>query len=126
MASVTLVDAWFHLASDPSQYVVMELTGESDMTARPVSVRRYAGGRVRSITRPGVKKQLNLNFDLASRADMHVLEDWVGQTVLYRDPRGRRLWGVFAAVDEAEIPGAEDDTVNVNLTLLEVTFDESA
>ena len=125
MTSVTLEDAFFNLASDLSQNITMVLTGESDMTTRPVDTRRYAGGRVRAITRPGSKKQLNLNFELASRADMHQLEDWIGQTVLYRDPLGRRLWGVYAAVDESEIPGADTDTVNVNLTLLEITVDET-
>lgn len=125
MTTVTLEDAWFNLASDLSQSISMILTGESDMTARPVETRRYANGRVRAVTRPGVKKQINLNFELADRDDMHQLEDWVGETVLYRDPRGRRLWGVFAAVDEAEIPGADTDTVNVNLTLQEVTYDET-
>ena len=125
MTSVTLTDAWFNLAADLTQSITMELTGESDMTGRPVQVRRYANGRVRAFTRPGVKKQLNLNFELADRDDMHTLEDWVGKTVLYRDTRGRRLWGVFEAVDEAEIPGAGDDVVNVNLTLLEVSYDEA-
>lgn len=125
MASVAIVDAWISLATDLTQSVTMILTGESDMTSRPVDTRRYAGGRVRAITRPGVKKQLNLGFELASRTHMHTLEDWIGQTVLYRDPRGRRLWGVYAAVDEAEIPGAEQDVVNVNLTLLETTHSEA-
>lgn len=126
MTSVTIEDAWFNLASDLTQSITMVLTGESDMTSRPVDVRRYANGRTRAFTRSGVKKQLNLAFELADRADMLQLEDWIGQTVLYRDPRGRRLWGVYGAVDEAEIPGVADDgTVNVNLTLTEVTFDEA-
>lgn len=125
MATVVLTDCWINLASDLTQSLTMVLTGESDMTSRPVDVRRYSGGRVRAITRPGTKKQLNLSFDLAERADMLVLEDWIGEPVLYRDPLGRRLWGVYGAVDEAEIPGADLDTVNVNLTLHEITFDES-
>ena len=45
--------------------------------------------------------------------------------MLYRDPRGRRLWGVFGAVDEGELPGVGEDTVNVNLTFSQVSFDES-
>ena len=125
MTTVTLEDAWFNLASDLSQSITMELTGESDMTSRPIETRRYANGRVRAISRPGSTKQINLNFQLATRSDMHQLEDWVGLTVLYRDPRGRRLWGVYGAVDESEIPGADDDTVNVNITLSEVTVDET-
>lgn len=125
MASVTLTDAWVSLASDLTQSVVMELTGENDQTRRPVETRRYAGGRVRVISRPGVKKELGLNFELADRSQFHTLEDWIGQTVLYRDPVGRRLWGVYGQVSGAEIPGADSDVVNVNLTLLEITFDEA-
>ena len=125
MTSIAVDAAWFNLASDLTQSITMVLTGESDMTSRPVEVRRYAGGRVRSVTRPGTTKELNLSFELADRADMLQLEDWIGSTVLYRDPRGRRLWGVFAAVDEGELPGVGEDTVNVNLTLSQTTFDEA-
>ncbi len=124
MTTLTLEDAWISLASDLSQSVTMELTGQSNMPSRPVEVRRYAGGRTRVITRPGVKKAINANFELANRADMLILEDWIGLPVLYRDPVGRRLWCVFGAVDESEIPGASLDTVNVNLTLQEITWDE--
>jgi len=125
VTSIVIDDGWFSLASDLTKSVTMVLTGESDMTSRPVDVRRYAGGRVRSVTRPGTTKLLNLSFELADRSDMYQLEDWIGTTVLYRDPRGRRLWGVFGAVDEGELPGVGADTVNVNLTFSQVTFDES-
>jgi len=125
VTSIAIDAAWFNLASDLTQSITMVLTGESDMTSRPVEVRRYAGGRVRSVTRPGTTKLLSLSFELADRADMYQLEDWLGSTVLYRDPRGRRLWGVFAAVDEGELPGVGEDTVNVNLTFTQTTFDES-
>ena len=125
MTSIVVDAAWFNLASDLTQSITMVLTGESDMTSRPVEVRRYAGGRVRSVTRPGTTKLLNLSFELADRADMLQLEDWIGTTVLYRDPRGRRLWGVFGAVDEGELPGVGEDTVNVNLTFSQITFDEA-
>ena len=126
MTSIAIDAAWFNLASDLTQSITMVLTGASDVTSRPVEVRRYAGGRVRSVTRPGTTKLLSLSFELADRADMYQLEDWLGTTVLYRDPRGRRLWGVFAAVDEGELPGVGEDTVNVNLTFTQTTFDESA
>ena len=125
MTSIAIDAAWFNLASDLTQSITMVLTGESDVTSRPVDVRRYAGGRVRSVTRPGTTKLLSLSFELADRADMYQLEDWLGSTVLYRDPRGRRLWGVFGAVDEGELPGVGEDTVNVNLTFTQTTFDES-
>ena len=127
MTSIVVDAAWFNLASDLTKSITMVLTGESDMTSRPVDTRRYAGGRVRSVTRPGIKKQINASFELADRADRYQLEDWIGVTVLYRDPRGRRLWCVFGAVDESEIPGVADgDILNVNLTLSEITFDEVA
>lgn len=124
--SVTLEDAWFNLAADLSQSVTMVLTGESGSTARPTETRRYAGGRVRSITRSGSKRELPVDFQLADRSDLNTLEDWVGKTVLYRDPVGLRMFCVFAEVGWSEIPGVEDGSVNVNLTLSEVTYDESA
>lgn len=122
MASVTLADSWFHLASDPDTYVKMVLTGESDQAARPVETRRYAGGRVRVITRPGVKKELGLNFELADRADLATLESWIGEEVMFRDVFGRLIVGVYGMVSSDEIRGAEVDVVNINLTLSEVTY----
>ena len=125
MAAVTLTDAWFNLAADLTQSITLELTGESDSSRRPVATRRYAGGRVRSITRPGTKAELSLDFQLASRADYEQLIDWLGQPVLYRDPRGRRLWGVFSEVAGRERPGVDVDIIDVNLTLIEISYDEA-
>lgn len=122
MASVTLTDAWFHLADDPAQFVVMVLTGESDMTRRPTEVRRYAGGRVRAVTRRGRTKRLNLNFELAERADLEQLEEWIGEVVMFRDPLGRLVFGVYGAVEGGEIPGTDGTVLKVNLTLDEVTY----
>lgn len=124
MAEITLTDATFNLASDLTDELTVVLTGETDASRRPATTRRYSAGRVRAITRPGVKKELGLSFDLATRAQLDTLVGWVGQTVLYRDPLGRRMWGVFGEVQANEIPGVDGDSVNVNLTLSEITFDE--
>lgn len=124
MASVTLEDAWFHLASDLSDSIRMDLTGESDDTARPVDVRRYAGGRVRAIVRPAAKKQLSLTFELADRADYDQLLAWAGETVMYRDTRGRKVFGVYGVVSGVELPGVGDDVLNVTLSFSEVSVSE--
>lgn len=125
MAGVTLVDSRFSLLSDLTQTIEMELTGERDTSIRPVQVRRYANGRVRAITRTGVKKQLSLNFELADRSDYDTLIDWIGQVVLWRDPRGRKVYGVYDVIEGRELPGVDDDVLNVDLTFLEVTVSEA-
>lgn len=125
MASVTLADAWIHLAADLSQSVTVNLADMPVVVSRPVETRRYAGGRVRAITRPGVKATVGVSVKLADRSTVTVLEGWIGLPVLLRDPRGRRWWGVYGSIDEPEMAGVGSDLLSFDLSLSEISWTEA-
>lgn len=125
MTTITLEEAWFNLASDLTQVLTVELTGEGDSTAKRASLQSYTQGRRRAVTKVGVKKTLGLEFGSCTRAQAEQLEDWIGEVLLYRDPRGRRIFCQFFDVSVEEIPGADTDVVNASLTIHEITYDET-
>lgn len=125
MTTITLEEAWFNLASDLSQYVALELSAESDVTTKRASLQSYTQGRRRSVTKVGTKKTISVEFAAATRAQAEQLEDWIGEVLLYRDPRGRRIFCQFFDAPVEEIPGADTDVVNVSLTLHEITYNET-
>lgn len=127
MASVTLDDLWLHDAANLSSSIAGALTGEDESTSKPGEVRRYANGRLRSITGAGSSVELRLQMDLADRADVDVLRGWVktGTKLLLREPKGRLLWGVVFALDVTEVAGASDDFADASFTFRQVTVDEA-
>jgi hypothetical protein len=122
MATVTLTQVWFHNRSDLSDYVTLDATQLWDQTASPGQVRRFAGGRLRSITTTGNHRQLSITFELVDRDTVDQLRDWTGVTLLYRDPLGRNLFGVFHEPWILELPTTGVDSVyQVSLTFEEIT-----
>lgn len=124
MAQVTLDDVWFHLPDQPSSFVRATLTSEREITTRSTQVRNYAAGRRRAITRPGTSRTLFLGLDLAERVDIVQLQAWEGAVVMLRDPRGRKLWGIYDGLTVDELSGQEQ-VANVTLVFVEVTWDEA-
>lgn len=121
MASVTLEDAWFHLASDLATSTTAALTGASESAARPVEVRRYANGRLRQVTRPGVQQTLTVGLELVSRTTIDLLRSWIGLLIVYRDPLGRLVYGVFGDLSVEEVSGADGTYANAALTIQQVS-----
>lgn len=127
MASVTLDALYLHEANDNATFVTADLTGESETMSKDGQVRRYAGGRLRSITRAGSFQELDVELELADRADVDTIRGWAedGTLLLYREPRGRKLWGVLYELNVDERP-ASSDFADASFTFRQVTYDESA
>jgi hypothetical protein len=124
MASVILENGYFALASDLADLVVVPVYSVSENAAGDVETRRYASGRFRLIRRPGVQRIVSVTLQLAPRSDVDRLRDWVGEVVLFRDPRGRRLWATFASIGVGEHQGPNTGFVDAELTLAGVTVSE--
>lgn len=127
MATVTLEDLWLHEANDNTVYLTALLTGERETTSKSGEVRRYAGGRLRSVVRAGSSQTLEVELRLADRADVDQLRDWVeaGTQLMYREPRGRKLWGAIFDLDVTERPGVADDVADVQFTFRQTSFTEA-
>lgn len=124
MASVTLTTGWLHLAASLSTYVTFDVQTVSESANRPVEVKRYAAGRLRSVVQPGVGRSIEIAGMHAARATVDTLRTWVGETVMWRDPMGRKVVGVFANIEVEEVVGVHTRP-NISLTLQETTWDEA-
>ena len=123
MASVTLTAAWLHLAAAQSTYVTFDAQTVSETADRPVDVKRYAAGRLRSIVQPGVGKTIEIAALHVTRATVDTLRGWVGETVMFRDPMSRNVFGVFGALSVEEVVGF-DTRPNISMQLQETTWNE--
>ena len=92
-------------------------------TNQPGEVRTYAGGRLRLVTTAGVARTATLTLPECSRDQINWLQTYVGQTVLVRDDRGRKIWGTFLQpkVNENQYAQTGDVTVVIN----EITYTEA-
>ena len=123
-ASVTLSTVWINLASTLSNYQAFPLMSALQVdTNQPGEVRTYAGGRLRLVTTAGVARTATVTLLECSRDQINWLQSVVGQTVLVRDDRGRKIWGTFLQPKVAENQYAQ--TGDVTLVINEITYVEA-
>jgi len=124
MAVVHLDTVRLAAVTDLSAQVLLEVTSLSETDGKAGEVRHYANGRRRVISRTSRHRTVPLEFDLVDERDtLETLRGWCGQVVLYRDPRGRKVYGVFHELDIDE--NVSTDFASVSLTLTEVTYSEA-
>lgn len=119
MAVVALEQLWVHDAEDPSDYLRFYTSDRSDSSEIPGEVRRYAAGRLRTITRVGEAQNIGATLRLVSDTDLEQLKTWLGALLLVRDHRGRLMFGTYfklAVVDYEDRSGYD-----VTVTFQQVT-----
>ena len=77
----------------------------------------------RVVSTPGLQTVVQVSYRYLSRSDYLSLLDLVGVSVLFRDQRGRAVWGVIAAVTGAEF-SPRDLVQNVTFSLENLTYSE--
>ena len=124
MATLTLTKTFINLMTTGASVAAYRNASDDDTQAMTGRVSTYAGGRQRAITQAGVQSQWKVPLRQVTAADVETLRSWMGQTVLVRDNRGRKAWGIILEVPRA--PWKEQlDTYDVDLTLLGVDVDET-
>jgi hypothetical protein len=109
--------------ADPSATLVIAQYAETERIADPTSVRTYAGGVRRIVSTPGRDEGYAVSYERMSRADYDALRDLVSVPVLFRDQRGRAVFGVIAGLVGVEL--AQRDLVeDVSFTLSNITYSE--
>jgi len=121
MAGVTLDRLYLHTAADLSDYLAVYLDDLSESPEGPAEAREYANGRVRLITRPGIKSNVQIRLDLVSAADVQQLRTRAKTLLMLRDPFGRKLWGFYSAFSASQ---ALNGLCDVSLTFTEITASE--
>jgi len=123
MASVALDTVYLALVSNLTAPLLLDVPGIDDDDEGFGEVRSYANGRQRSISGAGGRRTIDLEPDWLTRAEVALLRSWKKQMVLYRDPTGRKIYGVFHRVRSS--PYILNQMERVSFTLTEVTFSEA-
>lgn len=120
MASVTFETLWIHDGSDLSDYIEADYYKPvRELYDKQGEVRRYAGGRMRSLDREGNMRKINIEFDWLSRTELDKLISWIGSTVMFRDNKGRLAFGTYQFIDVLD--QRVYDEARVSITVTEVT-----
>lgn len=122
MASVTLNKTWVNLLSTGQSVKGYTAQGRSHQRAAEGETRRMAGGRFRAVGTLGVRRTQDFAIRDLSYDDVLQLEEWIGQTVIVRDNRGRRMFGVYWSVPTVD--RKDPNYYDVNLTVTEVSYEE--
>lgn len=122
MATVALETVVVSLASDLTQALALDVPGLTDSQVWNGEVRPYANGVERSVTRAGGSRSVPLEPDWMTAEELETLESWATLPLLFRDPKGRKFYGVFFALD-AE-PYIVNDMAKVSFTVQRISLSE--
>ena len=96
MASVELTQVWLHEAEDHDEFVRLLARNISATPERKVERRPRAGGRVQMVSTPLRHRTVTFDAIQVPRSDIGWLDDRLGDMLMFRDPRGRVLFGFLA------------------------------
>ncbi len=122
MAMLILDKLWINLIDTGQGLAMFSTPGKQLSRSMKGEVRQYAGGRQRSIVSKGIKGSFSFNLEDVTQTQLDKLESWLGQTVVVRDTRGRRFFGVL--FDYTVTDRHNPTYYSVSLTLNEVTYTE--
>lgn len=105
MASIILDHLWIHRADDPADHLTLTLDAATPTAAVDGEFETFGGGRVRLRRGPGTRRTVEYRCEQVPRAAIEQLQDWVGQVLLWRDPRGGRMYGAYLEQPTVWLPG---------------------
>lgn len=124
MASVKLLQTWVTLVATGQSVKGYTARGRSREASREGETRRMAGGRFRAVGTLGTRRAQQFALRDVSMSDIETLEAWIGQLVLVRDNRGRRMFGTYWAVPYTD--RQDPNYYDVALNVTEATYEEGA
>jgi hypothetical protein len=95
MATLLLNKTWVNLFTTGDSVTAWRSGDDVDTQTAAGEVRTYAGGRQRAITAEGVQVGWTFTLVGVTTAGTDLLRSWLGQTIVVRDNRGRRIFGVL-------------------------------
>lgn len=124
MATITLGQTYINLLSTGEYVSAFTSRGRQRSYQGRGNAEGFAGGRYRSISEEGVAGSQTFTLRDVTVTQLDTLISWIGQTVLVRDNRGRRMFGTYYNVsyNDRMLQGYHD----VQITLSEVTYNEGA
>ncbi len=108
-------------ANYPEQIRLDRVADMSGSEALDGEFRQYAEGRIRLITSGADIRVAQIQMEQVTRETREILKSWRGQTLLYRDSRGRLMFGSFLDLQVKERKGCQR-LCDVNVTLTEISY----
>jgi hypothetical protein len=124
MVAIVLDRTFVNLVSTGDVVKAFTGRGRSRNYRTDGAVQGFAGGRFRSIALEGVAGQQTFMLRDVSLADIDTLKSWIGETVLVRDNRGRRMFGTYFEVGYND--RMDSNYYDVTLNVVEVSYQEGA
>lgn len=124
MTTLDLTTLCIAPVSDLSDIIELDISSESDAVESPAQVRRYAGGRDRVVTSPGETRTITVTARNVDRDTYLDLLDRVGVLQLFREPRGRRTYGIVRQVNGDEWIFPAEPVGDVSFSYTSVTVSE--
>lgn len=110
-AVLLLNRAFLSLAADPTQFVSSGTAGSvggggqrTDDTVMDGAVRTYANGNTRMILGSSTTRVETLVLRALTPSQVKQVDSWIGQTCLFRDSYGRKIWGGYLETNKTDIP----------------------
>lgn len=122
MVAIALGMTYVNLVSTGQLVKAYTGKGRSHVFGQEGAVEKFAGGRFRSITVEGLAGQQTFKLRDVTYADLETLITWIGETVLIRDNRGRRMFGTY--FDVPYVDGNDANYYDVTLNVTQVTYNE--
>lgn len=125
MASIKLRTLWLNSAADPSDRMAFPLMSSLEVDLE-VGVRdeTMANGRIIAVRRKGRRRPISATLPNCTREQIAWLEAHVGELVMARDDRGRKVWGFYRNMPTKE--HSYNDEGSLAIALSEVTVQEWA
>ena len=106
MASISITDAWIGPVSALSTQIQIGAASITGGNSKSGAIMHYAGGRTRLVTRPGTVESVQVSTIPTSKTIRDALDDLVGELILIRDHRGRKVYGAMFNVRADEVKGS--------------------
>lgn len=124
MTILALTETAIAPLSDLSDVLLLPQSSEMVTHVAPSSVRVYAGGVRRIVSAPGEAEVVTVTFSRMDRTEYNSLLDILRAPILFRDQRGRQLFGVFSSISGEEMRRQPDRVMNVAIVVENITYSE--
>lgn len=125
MASVQLEYTFVGLAADPSNQVFFRASEINVSPRRAIEILPLANNRRVAISYPNSNIGYTISFRYIERTPIEQIARWVieGRTLLLRDNRGNKVYGVVPVIDIEEVP-FRDSIVSGTFSIEEIHYSE--
>lgn len=84
------------------------------------TVRTYANDTRRIVEGPQTNQTINITTPILPRAVYLKIENWIGETVLFRDPTDQYIWGLLKSITVNESVKRQDTDMQSMVIVIDI------